>query len=115
MEWTIKSSGKKYALSFGERTLVMGIINTSPDSFSGDGLSSMDDALRLAERFVKEGADILDVGGQSTRPGSSELEPSVEIKRTSPLIQKLSAEFDVPVSIDTYKAPVAEAALAGGL
>jgi len=114
MEWTIKSSGKKYVLSFGERTFVMGIINTSPDSFSGDGLSSMDDALRLAERFIKEGADILDVGGQSTRPGSSELEPSVEIKRTSPLIQKLSGEFDVPVSIDTYKAPVAEAALAVG-
>lgn len=114
MEWTTKSSGKKYGLLFGEKTFVMGIINTSPDSFSGDGLSSGDDAFRQAERFIKEGADILDVGGQSTRPGSSELEASLEIKRTSPLIQKLSAEFDVPVSIDTYKAPVAEAALAVG-
>ncbi len=114
MEWTSKSSGKKYVLPFGERTFVMGIINTSPDSFSGDGLSSAEEALRQAERFIKEGADILDVGGQSTRPGSSAVEPSVEIERTAELIGKLTSRFDVPVSIDTYKAPVAEAALERG-
>ena len=114
MDWTSKSSGKKYVLPFGERTFVMGIINTSPDSFSGDGLVSREEALRQAERFIKEGADILDVGGQSTRPGSSETEISVEIKRTEPLIEKLSSEFDVPVSIDTYKSAVAEAALEAG-
>ncbi|MEA2082161.1 MAG: dihydropteroate synthase [Elusimicrobiota bacterium] len=114
MEWIVKSTGKKYVLPFGEKTFVMGIINTSPDSFSGDGLNSSEDAFRQAERFIKEGVDILDVGGQSTRPGSGKVEISVEIERTAELIKKLSSEFDVPVSIDTYKSPVAEAALAAG-
>ncbi|MBA3066849.1 dihydropteroate synthase [bacterium] len=114
MKWSSKVSGKKYVLPFGERTFLMGILNTSPDSFSGDGLGSVNDALCQAERFIKEGADILDVGGQSTRPGSSELESSVEIERTAELIGKLTSRFDVPVSIDTYKAPVAKAAIDRG-
>ncbi|MBA3051786.1 MAG: dihydropteroate synthase [Candidatus Omnitrophota bacterium] len=114
MDWTSRSSGKKYAIPFGERTFIMGIINTSPDSFSGDGLNSDDEALRQAGRFIREGADILDVGGQSTRPGAKAIDAGEEIKRTASLIKELSSKFDVPVSIDTYKSEVARAALENG-
>ena len=114
MDWTSRISGKKYAIPLGERTFVMGIINTSPDSFSGDGLNSVDDAVRQAERFIREGADILDVGGQSTRPGAEAIDAGEEISRTAPLIKELSSKFDVPVSIDTYKSEVARAALENG-
>jgi dihydropteroate synthase len=108
--------------TWGERTYLMGVINVSPESFAGDGLADAEAALAQARRFVEEGADILDVGGQSTRPstvrteeaGFDEIEPEEEIRRVVPVIERLVRELDVPVSIDTYKAPVARAALEAG-
>ncbi len=99
---------------WGERTYLMGVINVSPDSFSGDGLGDVEAAVEQGRRFVEEGADILDVGGQSTRPGFQELTPEEETRRVVPVIERLVAELDVPVSIDTYKPPVARAALEAG-
>jgi dihydropteroate synthase len=99
---------------WGERTYIMGVINVSPDSFSGDGLGDVAAAVAQARRFVDEGADLLDVGGQSTRPGFEELSPEEEIRRVVPVIERLVAELDVPVSVDTYKSPVARAALQAG-
>ena len=99
---------------WGQRTYLMGVMNVSPESFSGDGLAGVDDAVDLARRFVDEGADILDVGGQSTRPGFDELSPEEEIRRVLPVIERIVAGLDVPVSVDTYKAPVARAALQAG-
>jgi len=107
---------------WGERTYIMGVINVSPDSFSGDGLASPDDALAQAKRFVAEGADILDVGGQSTRPGRNkteagfdEIAPEEEIARVVPTIERIRAALpDTAISIDTYKPAVARAAIAAG-
>jgi len=107
---------------WGARTYVMGIINVSPDSFSGDGLTRVEDALAQARRFVDEGADILDVGGQSTRPGPvpteagfDEITPVEEIARVVPVIEAIRRELPgVPISVDTYKPAVARAALDAG-
>src|SRR3990170_6544673 len=99
---------------WGERTYLMGVINVSPDSFSGDGLGEVEAAVAQARRFVEEGADLLDVGGQSTRPGFEELAPEEEIRRVVPVIERIAAELDAPLSVDTYKAPVARAALEAG-
>lgn len=99
---------------WGARTYLMGVINVSPESFSGDGVADVQAALAQARRFVDEGADLLDVGGQSTRPGFDELSPDEETHRVAPVIERLVAELDAPVSIDTYKLPVARAALAAG-
>ncbi len=99
---------------WGERTYLMGVINVSPDSFSGDGLGDVEAAVAQARRFVEEGADILDVGGQSTRPGFQELAPEEEVRRVVPVIERLVAEVDAPVCVDTYKAPVARVALEAG-
>lgn len=107
---------------WGERTYIMGVINVSPESFAGDGLADVDAALAQARRFMAEGADILDVGGQSTRPsqkqaaraGFDEVAPEEEIRRVVPVIERIVVDLDVPVSIDTYKAPVARAALETG-
>lgn len=100
---------------WGERTFIMGIINLTPDSFSDGGrLRSLDDALRAAERLVAEGADILDLGGESTRPGADPVSADEEIARVLPVIEALKARCDVPISIDTYKAVVAEAAVKAG-
>ena len=104
------------------RTYLMGVINVSPDSFSGDGLASVDAAVEQARRFVDEGADILDVGGQSTRPGTNktdagfdEIAPEEEIRRVVPVIERLRAALpEVPISVDTYKPDVARAAHRGG-
>jgi len=100
----------------------MGVINVSPESFAGDGLADVESAVAQARRFVEEGAAIIDVGGQSTRPsltrttqgGFDEIAPEEEIRRVVPVIERLVAELDVPVSVDTYKAPVARAALEAG-
>ncbi len=100
--------------AWGERTYLMGVINVSPESFSGDGLASVEAAVGQGRRFVAEGADVLDVGGQSTRPGFEELAPDEEIRRVVPVIERLVAETDVPVSVDTYKPAVAHAALTAG-
>ena len=101
------------------RTFVMGILNVTPDSFSGDGLLTASDtiaaAIAQARHFVEEGADILDVGGESTRPGAQPVSTEEEIKRVVPVIRALKEIFpEVLISIDTYKAAVAEAALQAG-
>ncbi len=92
----------------------MGIINVSPDSFSGDGLSSVDAAVALAQRFVAEGADILDVGGESTRPNSAPISIDEELLRVIPVLERLSGKVKVPFSVDTYKFEVARRALEAG-
>ncbi len=106
---------------WGSRTYIMGVLNLTPDSFSGDGLlkhadlsASVEAALEQARRFVQEGADILDVGGESTRPGSQPVSVEEEMKRVLPVIRRLAAELDALISVDTYKADVAEAALEAG-
>ncbi len=105
--------------AWGTRTYVMGILNATPDSFSGDGLRTdeawLARALEQARRFLAAGADILDVGGESTRPGSQPVTAEEEMRRVLPIIQMLTAEFpEAIISIDTYKAAVAEAALQAG-
>jgi dihydropteroate synthase len=100
---------------WGSRTYVMGIVNVTPDSFSGDGLG--DDrggAVAQGLRMVNEGADFLDVGGESTRPGHVPISTTEEISRTASVIRDLARESGAPVSIDTYKLEVAEAAVAAG-
>ncbi len=102
---------------WGARTYVMGILNITPDSFSGDGLLSApsDTVLEQARRFILSGADILDVGGESTRPGAQTVSAQEELERTAPVITALANEFpEAVISIDTYKAAVAEAALEAG-
>ena len=99
---------------WGERTYVMGIINLSPDSFSGDGITDLEAAVTQARRFVSQGADILDIGGESTRPGSSPISTDDEIKRVVAVLERLASEVPVPLSIDTYKSEVARRALEAG-
>lgn len=106
---------REFDLEIGSRTLIMGILNVTPDSFSDGGhYNSVGQALNHAILMVKEGADIIDVGGESTRPGSDEVESKEEIKRVVPVIQELKRFINKPISIDTYKASVAEAALEAG-
>ncbi len=99
---------------WGERTYIMGIINLSPESFSGDGIADTEAAVAQAHRFVSQGADILDIGGESTRPGSSPVSVDEEIKRVVPVIERLAGEVSAPLSIDTYKSEVAYRALEAG-
>lgn len=100
---------------WGERTFIMGIVNITPDSFSGDGLGNdIDAALAQARRFIGEGADIIDVGGESTRPESAPISADEELERVMPLISKLAKEATVPISIDTYRSEVARRALEAG-
>jgi dihydropteroate synthase len=99
---------------WGERTYVMGIINVSPESFSGDGITNIEAILAQAQRFVDEGADILDVGGESTRPGSSPISIDEEMRRVIPVIERLAGKVSVPLSVDTYKSEVAVRALDAG-
>ncbi len=101
---------------WGERTYIMGVLNLTLDSFSGDGLGSdVEAALAQARRLVEEGADILDVGGESTRPESSPITVDEELRRVMPVIEGLAAELSVPLSIDTYKSEVAQRALEAGV
>jgi dihydropteroate synthase len=99
---------------WGERTYVMGIVNLSPDSFSGDGLNSLEDAVLQAQRMVGEGADILDVGGESTRPGAAPFSVDEELRRVIPAIEQIASRVTVPVSIDSYKYEVVKRALKAG-
>jgi dihydropteroate synthase len=106
--------------AWGERTFVMGILNVTPDSFSGDGLLAGRDpvgaALEQARRMVDEGADLLDIGGESTRPGHAPVDAAEEIGRVIPVVAAVADALpDVPLSIDTTKVVVAEAALAAGV
>ena len=101
--------------NWGERSYIMGVVNVTPDSFSGDGLADdIDGALQQARRMIEEGADIIDVGGESTRPGSEAIGADEELRRVIPVIKGLAESTDVPISVDTYKAKVAEEALAAG-
>ncbi len=100
---------------WGQRSYIMGILNLSPDSFSGDGLGGdIGAAQAQAGRFIAEGADIIDIGGESTRPGAKPLSLDEELRRVIPTIERLAGELPVPVSIDTYKSAVASRALAAG-
>ena len=93
----------------------MGILNVTPDSFSDGGrYAAADAAVRAGERMVEEGADIIDVGGESTRPGAPEVSAEEEIRRVVPVVEALASRLPVPVSIDTSKAVVAKAALSAG-
>jgi dihydropteroate synthase len=117
---------RNHLLTWGARTYVMGILNVTPDSFSGDGLLSpappgregLSDgeggALQWALRFLEAGADILDVGGESTRPGAQPVSADEEMERVIPVIQQIRRNSDCLISVDTYKASVAEAALEAG-
>ncbi len=117
--------------AWGERTYVMGIINVSPESFSGDAVTDVEAAVAQGKRFVEEGADILDVGGESTRPavsasvearvsgempsgGSTVLPVEEELRRVIPVIRGLAQEVAVPISVDTYKSQVARQAVEAG-
>jgi dihydropteroate synthase len=100
---------------WGSRTYVMGIVNVTPDSFSGDGLGTdIDAAIEQGLRMVREGADMLDVGGESTRPGHQPVSAAEEIQRVDAVVRRLAADAGVPVSIDTYKEEVAARAIEGG-
>jgi dihydropteroate synthase len=102
-------------IPFGDRTLVMGIVNVTPDSFSGDGVGGrVDAAVALARQMVADGADLIDVGGESTRPGARPVEESEEIGRVVPTVEAIAATVPVPVSVDTRKPGVADAALRAG-
>jgi dihydropteroate synthase len=109
-----------HIFTWGSRTYVMGILNVTPDSFSGDGLlgeklDGVGAALEQARDFLASGADILDIGGESTRPGSQSVDAQEESGRVLPVIQSIAREFpDAIISIDTYKAKVAEAAFRAG-
>jgi len=100
------------ALDLGPRTLVMGIVNVTPDSFADGGQRlDPDVAIRDALKMVEDGADLLDIGGESTRPGAAPLAAEEELRRVSPVLEGLRGRVPVPISIDTYKADVAERAL----
>jgi len=103
-----------------DKTCIIGIINITPDSFSGDGLyqslvvsrwSLVDNIIRVAEKMVEDGADIIDIGGESSRPGAKLVSLKEELKRTIPVIKKITRKIKIPVSIDTYKPEVARQAL----
>jgi len=105
----------KRTLALGEKTLIMGILNATPDSFSGDGFATDVEAGRQrARQMVADGADILDIGGESTRPGAAPVAAEEELRRVMPLIERIASELDVAISIDTTKAAVAKEALARG-
>jgi dihydropteroate synthase len=100
---------------WGERTYIMGVINTTPDSFSGDGLGrDIEAAVAQGKRFAAEGADLLDIGGESTRPNAAPVSDDDELRRVIPVIERLASEVSLPLSIDTYKWEVARKALSAG-
>lgn len=100
---------------WGQRTFIMGILNVTPDSFSCDGVGGdIESAIARARQLVDEGADILDIGGESTRPDSKSISIDEELRRVIPVIERLAGEIDVPISIDSYKSEVAQRALESG-
>ena len=102
-------------LDFGQRTLIMGVLNVTPDSFSEEGrYFEVDSAIAHAKRMVNEGADIIDIGGESSRPGALSISADEELTRVLPVVERLASEIPVPISIDTYKANVARRALQAG-
>lgn len=110
MYW--QTSNRRISL---ERPLVMAILNVTPDSFSdGGSVVTLDDAIRKAKKLIEEGAEILDIGGESTRPGSSRISVDEELDRVVPVIEAISGRFDIPISIDTSRSEVASAAIGSG-
>lgn len=106
---------RRHTLRLGERTLLMGILNVTPDSFSDGGFYlDKDKAIAKGIKMVEEGADIIDIGGESTRPGAKPLPIEEELRRVIPVIEKLAREIEVPISIDTYKSTVAKEAIEAG-
>ena len=105
----------KYKLSLGTKTYIMGILNVTPDSFSDGGkFNELDMAVAHAKEMIEEGADIIDIGAESTRPGSKEVSAEEELERLLPIIEKLVVEVKAPISVDTYKASVADRCLESG-
>lgn len=110
-EWKLA----RRSLAYGERTLVMGVLNVTPDSFSDGGqFFAFERAIEQAEQMISEGADIIDVGGESTRPGSEFVSEAKESRRVIPVIERLASSSSIPISIDTTKPSVARAALEAG-
>lgn len=111
----MKLTWKNHSFNFSQKTYVMGILNVTPDSFSDGGLFlNEQSAVEQALRMVKEGADIIDIGGESTRPGAAPVSMKEEIKRVVPVIKALAKKVRVPISIDTCKAKVADEAVSAG-
>ncbi|NDI37039.1 dihydropteroate synthase [Chengkuizengella sediminis] len=110
-----KLNCKNRLITIGEKTLIMGILNVTPDSFSDGGKYICEEtAVERALKMIDEGADIIDVGGESTRPNAETVDVNEELQRVIPIIEALKDEIQVPISIDTYKAEVAEKALNAG-
>jgi dihydropteroate synthase len=113
MRWKMKIGNSDFEL--GKRTYIMGILNVTPDSFSDGGkFNNIDKAIEHAKEMISMGADIIDIGGESTRPNHTALEAEEEIRRVIPVIEALKSEIEVPISVDTYKAKVAEEAIKKG-
>jgi len=111
----MKLTWANFSLDFSKKTCIMGILNVTPDSFSESGLYfDKSTAIKRAIQIVEDGADIIDIGGESTRPGSEPVSLEEELRRTMPVIEALAKEIKVPISIDTYKAEVAKRALGAG-
>jgi len=112
---TFRLQGPGLDLELGSHVLLMGVLNITPDSFSDGGrFLKTDDAIRRAEALAEEGADLIDVGGESSRPGSDPVPVEEEIRRVVPVIEQLANRLPIPISIDTYKADVARRAVAAG-
>jgi dihydropteroate synthase len=104
-----------YTLDYGKKTLIMGILNATPDSFSDGGkYTDIEKAVLHAQQMVEDGADVIDIGGESTRPGHESVSEQEELERVIPVIEAIVKEVEVPISIDTYKSKVAKGALEAG-
>jgi len=112
VEYVLKIRDKK--LRFGERTFVMGVLNVTPDSFSGDGVLDVQNAVQLALRHIEKGADLIDIGGQSTRPGYAPIAEEEELRRILPVIAGLRRVSDVIISVDTFSPAVFKRARQAG-
>lgn len=114
MEWIMNIG--RFQFDLEKEPVIMGILNVTPDSFSDGGrFNNVDAALRQVEKMIAEGAGIIDIGGESTRPGYTMIGDEEEISRVVPVIRAVKERFDVPVSLDTYKAPVAKAGIEEGV
>ena len=115
LKWNYDLRCGEYTLNLNEKTLIMGILNVTPDSFSdGGNYNEVETAVRHAKEMASSGADIIDIGGESTRPGFAKVSVEEELERVIPIIQAISREVKLPISIDTYKAEVAKQAIEAG-
>ncbi|MDM5152895.1 dihydropteroate synthase [Bacillus sp. DX1.1] len=115
MKWDYDLRCGEYTLNLNEKTLIMGILNVTPDSFSDGGhYDEVESAVQHAKEMARAGADIIDIGGESTRPGFAKVSVEQELGRVIPMIQAVSREVKLPISIDTYKAEVARQAIEAG-